>query len=53
MNMTLISKPSSWSVGANIPGKVRESTNYMGGLPSYTKAIYDCSDNGYEGFVLN
>jgi cyclohexanone monooxygenase len=53
MNMTLISESSSWYVGANIPGKLRESTNYIGGLPSYTKAIYDCTDNGYEGFVLN
>ncbi|KAH8754658.1 cyclohexanone monooxygenase [Hyaloscypha sp. PMI_1271] len=52
MDMTLISKSSSWYVGANIPGKVREATNYIGGLPSYTKAIYECTDNGYEGFVL-
>ncbi|OCK77442.1 cyclohexanone monooxygenase [Lepidopterella palustris CBS 459.81] len=53
MNMTLIPTSSSWYIGANVPGKVREATNYIGGLPAYTKAIYDCSDNGYEGFVLN
>lgn len=53
MDTTLISKADTWYMGANIPGKVRESTNYIGGLPAYTKAIYDCSDNGYEGFVLS
>jgi cyclohexanone monooxygenase len=53
MNMTLIPTSNSWYIGANVPGKVREATNYIGGLPAYTKAIYDCSDNGYEGFVLN
>lgn len=52
MNMTLIAQSSSWYVGANIPGKVREATNYLGGLPAYSQAMYESSDNGYEGFIL-
>jgi cyclohexanone monooxygenase len=52
MNMTLIATSTSWYVGANIPGKLREASNYLGGLPAYTKEMYDSSDNGYEGFVL-
>jgi cation diffusion facilitator CzcD-associated flavoprotein CzcO len=50
LNGTLISKSSAWYIGANIPGKRREAMNYLGGLPAYSKAIYDCTDNNYEGF---
>lgn len=53
INMTLIASSSSWYIGANVPGKIKEATNYIGGLPAYTKAIYECSDNDYEGFVLS
>ncbi|EXJ72886.1 uncharacterized protein A1O5_04034 [Cladophialophora psammophila CBS 110553] len=53
LNMTLIPQSNSWYIGANVPGKVREAVNYLGGLPAYTKAMYDSSDNGYEGFVLS
>jgi len=50
LNGTLIAKSSAWYIGANIPGKVREAANYLGGLPAYSKAIYECTDNNYEGF---
>lgn len=50
LNGTLIAKSSAWYIGANIPGKLREAANYLGGLPAYSKAIYDCTDNFYDGF---
>lgn len=42
----------SWYFGANIPGKPREALNYMGGLPTYRKQIWDCAEAEYSGFVL-
>ena len=51
MNGTLIAKSSAWYMGANIPGKKREAMNYLGGLPAYSKAIYECTDNDYGGFT--
>ena len=43
----------SWYFGTNIPGKPREALNYMGGLPTYRKQIWECAENGYRGFVLS
>jgi cation diffusion facilitator CzcD-associated flavoprotein CzcO len=51
INMTLIASFSSWYIGANVPRKIKEATNYISGLLSYTKAIYDCTNNNYDGFV--
>ncbi|KAK5737016.1 hypothetical protein LTR17_006977 [Elasticomyces elasticus] len=53
LNGTLIAKSSAWYIGANIPGKKREAANYLGGLPAYSKAIYDCTDDNYQGFSRN
>ena len=40
-------------MGANIPGKPRESLNYAGGVPRYNRECNEKADNGYEGFVLD
>jgi len=52
-NATLLPKADSWYMGANIPGKVREFMNYIGGLPAYSKALNESADNGYAGFKLD
>ncbi|KAK5261405.1 hypothetical protein LTR20_006738 [Exophiala xenobiotica] len=51
-NASLFPKADSWYMGANIPGKARESLNYIGGLPNYQKIINECIESGYAGFVL-
>ncbi len=50
--MTLFPQTDSWYMGANIPGKKRESLNYPGGLPLYLQKCQESAQNGYEGFVL-
>ena len=40
-------------MGANIPGKPRESLNYTGGVPRYNRECQEKADNGYEGFLLS
>lgn len=40
-------------MGDNIPGKVREPLIYLGGVPSYYKAINECAAAGYAGFDLS
>jgi len=52
-NGTLLPLANSWYMGANIAGKKRESMNYIGGLPAYSKALTDCRDNKYEGWKLS
>jgi len=51
-NATLLAKADSWYMGANVPGKVRESVNYIGGLPAYSSALDDSAGNGYKGFKV-
>lgn len=48
----LFSKAKSWYYGDNIPGKPREALNYMAGLPTYRKKIWESANKSYEGFVL-
>ncbi|EXJ84553.1 hypothetical protein A1O3_05222 [Capronia epimyces CBS 606.96] len=48
----LFTKAKSWYYGDNIPGKPREALNYMAGLPTYRKKIWDSATNDYEGFNL-
>jgi cation diffusion facilitator CzcD-associated flavoprotein CzcO len=48
----LFSKAKSWYFGDNIPGKPREALNYMGGLPTYRKKIWESAHQGYDDFVL-
>ncbi|KAK2785578.1 hypothetical protein FQN52_008357 [Onygenales sp. PD_12] len=49
---SLLPTTKSWYMGDNIPGKPRESLNYLGGLPTYWKSCQNSAKNGYEGFVL-
>ncbi|KAL6240301.1 hypothetical protein RBB50_012788 [Rhinocladiella similis] len=51
-NSSLFPKANGWWMGANIPGKPREALSYIAGLANYRKAINECSDSGYAGFVL-
>lgn len=52
IEMTLFPLTDSWYMGANIPGKKRESLNYPGGLPLYLQKCEESARKGYEGFVL-
>ena len=49
---TLLPKADSWWNGANIPGKRRGITMYVGGVGNYRKKCDEVAANGYEGFVL-
>lgn len=50
---TLFPLAESWYMGANIPGKKRETLNYPGGCPDYFKRFSDCAAAGYEGFAID
>jgi cation diffusion facilitator CzcD-associated flavoprotein CzcO len=50
-NITLFPRTDSWWTGANIPGKPRYFSVYLGGSIYYQR-IYDMADQGYEGFVF-
>jgi cation diffusion facilitator CzcD-associated flavoprotein CzcO len=42
----------SYSLGANIPGKPRVFTPYVGGVGAYRIKRDEVAANGYEGFAL-
>jgi cation diffusion facilitator CzcD-associated flavoprotein CzcO len=44
---------NSWYVGANVPGKQRIYSPYLGGLPAYTETVAKIVANGYQGFVFS
>tara|TARA_R110002072_G_scaffold62214_7_gene155942 strand:+ start:34226 stop:35878 length:1653 start_codon:yes stop_codon:yes gene_type:complete len=41
---------NSWYVGANVPGKPRVVTPYLGGAVAYMNKLNDSVKNGYDGF---
>jgi cation diffusion facilitator CzcD-associated flavoprotein CzcO len=49
---TLFPRADSWYVGANIPGKLRVFTSYVGGCGPYRAKCDQVAAAGYEGFVL-
>lgn len=49
--LTLFPEADSWYMGANIPGKKRESYNYFGGVVAYTQEIKQEMERGYPGFM--
>jgi cyclohexanone monooxygenase len=49
---TLFPMADSWYVGANIPGKPRAFTPYVGGVGSYRERCDAVAAAGYEGFTL-
>lgn len=48
----LFSQTESWYFGDNIPGKPRESLNYMAGMPLYKQKCRESWENGYKEFIL-
>jgi cyclohexanone monooxygenase len=48
---TLFPRTDSWWTGANIPGKPRHFSAYLGGTLYYQR-LADASAGGYEGFVF-
>lgn len=52
-NQTLFPLAESWYQGANIPGRQRETLNYVGGIPKYMTVLNDCAKNNYEGFLMS
>ena len=52
-NATLFPKADSWYVGANIPGKPRVFTSYVGGCGPYRAKCDEVAAAGYAGFVLD
>jgi cyclohexanone monooxygenase len=51
-NTSLLPKTNSWYVGANVPGKPRSFSVYLGGFNVYTARCREVAENGYEGFVM-
>ena len=49
---SLVGKTNSWWTGANIPGKRRGITMYLGGTHNYRAACDEVAADGYEGFTL-
>jgi cyclohexanone monooxygenase len=50
---TLFPKADSWYVGANIPGKPRVFTSYVGGCGPYRAKCDEVAAAGYQGFTLD
>jgi len=48
-DFTLFPRTDSWWTGANIPGKPRYFSVYLGGSIYYQR-IFDMADKGYQGF---
>jgi hypothetical protein len=49
---TLFPLADSWYVGANIPGKARVLSSYVGGVGPYRAKCDEVVANGYAGFTL-
>ena len=49
---SLVGRTNSWWTGANIPGKRRGITMYLGGTHNYRAACDEVAANDYEGFTL-
>jgi cyclohexanone monooxygenase len=50
-NMSLLPRTNSWYVGANIPGKPRSFSVYLGGLNVYLEKCRAVAAADYEGFL--
>ena len=50
---TVVGKTNSWWTGANIAGKPRGVTMYLGGAHNYRATCDEIAANGYRGFVLS
>jgi cyclohexanone monooxygenase len=52
-NGTLFPKADSWYVGANIPGKPRVFTSYVGGCGPYRAKCDAVAAADYQGFTVS
>jgi cyclohexanone monooxygenase len=52
-NGTLFPRADSWYIGANIPGKPRVFTSYLGGCGPYRAKCDAVAAAGYEGFAVS
>jgi len=50
---SLRSQCQSWYLGANVPGKPRVFSPYIGGFPLYTQKLAEVIEGGYAGFDLS
>ena len=48
----LISRTTSWYVGANVPGKPRRVLSYTGGVGTYRQKCDEVARGGYRGFEM-
>lgn len=51
--MTLFHEIDWWVSGANIPGKAKAVSFYMGGFGEYIKHAEACASEGYKGYTLS
>jgi len=51
-NATLYVKADSWYTGANVPGKARGFSTFVGGVDTYRRACEAVVAEGYRGFDL-
>jgi cyclohexanone monooxygenase len=51
--LTLYTTVDSWYTGANVPGKKRAFTPYLGGWSNYLDTCDDVAAQGYRGFRLS
>lgn len=49
---SIVGKTDSWWTGANIEGKPRGVTFYLGGTHTYREICEEIAANGYKGFVF-
>jgi acetone monooxygenase len=50
--VNLISRTSSWYLGANVPGKPRRVLSYTGGVGAYREKCDEVAAAGYRGFEI-
>ena len=50
--LSVVGKTNSWWTGANIEGKPRGITMYLGGAHNYRAACDEVAADGYRGFIL-
>jgi acetone monooxygenase len=51
--VNLISRTSSWYLGANVPGKPRRVLSYTGGVGTYRDKCDETAAAGYPGFEIH
>ena len=52
-NMSLHPQADTWYLGANVPGKPRVFTVYIGGVHAYRNLCDEVAEKGYPGFAID